>query len=78
MKSSLRLVVFREFIVMNRFDGNTYRLKYVRLFIACGKLKINAVQQHNLPTQTQNKTQHVGITVILCCGCVTNVEVENK
>jgi hypothetical protein len=63
---------------MNRIDGNIYRIKYVRLFIACGTLTINAVQQHNLTTQTQNKTKNVGITVILCCGFVTNIEVENK
>jgi len=32
---------------MKRFDRNIYRLKYVRLYIACRNLTISVVQRHN-------------------------------
>jgi len=48
----------------------------VRLYITCRNLMVKVNQQYNLPTQTQNKTGNLRITVILWCGCVTNVDVE--
>jgi hypothetical protein len=55
-----------------------FLLKYVRLYIACRNLMVNLDEQHDLPTQTQNKTGKLCITVTLWCGCVTNVDVEKK
>jgi len=39
---------------------------------------VSVNQQHNLPTQTQNNTDNVRITVTFCCGCVTIADAENK
>jgi len=39
---------------------------------------VSVNQQHNLPTQAQNNTDNVRITVTLFCGCVTIVDAENK
>jgi len=35
-------------------------------------------QQHNLPTQTQNKADNVHITVTLWCRCVTIGHVKKQ
>jgi hypothetical protein len=46
--------------------------------MACGNLMVNADQQHNLLTQTQNEEDNVGKTLTLLCGCVTIVDVKNQ
>jgi len=46
----------------------------VRLYIACGNVIVNVDQQHNLPTQTQDKTNNVRVTLTLWCGYVTIAE----
>jgi len=45
--------------VLNRFSGNIFSYKYVRLYIGCGNLMVNVDQQHNLQRLTQNKTGNV-------------------
>jgi len=50
----------------------------MRLYIACGNLIVNVDQQHDLPTQTQNKTDNVRTTVKLWCGYVTFCDVEKQ
>ena len=39
---------------------------------------VNVDQQHNLPTQTQNKAGNERITVTFCSECITMVDVENQ
>ena len=64
-------------MVLNWFDGNIFFLNYVCLYITWGNLVVSVDQQHDLPTQTQNKTGNLRITVILCWDCINNVYVEN-
>jgi len=58
-------------------------LKHILLkicvFVHC-VWKINGYvdQQHNLLTQTQNKTNNIRTTVTLCCGCVTLMDVKKN
>ena len=74
----LSLLYCTLFFVLNRFSGNIFSYKYVRLYIGCGNLMVNVDQQHNLQRLTQNKTGNVRITVTLWCGCVTIVDVEKQ
>jgi hypothetical protein len=57
--------------VLNRFDGNIFCYKYMRLYIACGNLMVNVDKWFNFQRQTQNKTDSVRVIVTLECGCET-------
>jgi hypothetical protein len=54
-------------------------LKYVRLYIACGNLKVNVNQVYNLQKKTKKKkTGNVRRTVKMWCGYVNIVDVEKQ
>ena len=51
----------------------------MRFYFARGNLLVNVDQQNYMPTQTQKKKKHnASVTVILWCGCVTVVKVEEQ